>query len=105
MQKVLVVNKKVVSLECGKRILHTKTNKMTYQGWTNYATWRIALENFEGVTSEESGLETAEACRAYVEDFLELQCDNEITLSYALAFTSDVNWYEILTHINSERRQ
>lgn len=74
-------------------------NKETYNGWTNYATWRVNLEHFDGVTSEESGLDTTEACQSYVEDFLELSCDNDTTLSYALAFTHKVNWYEILEHI------
>ena len=76
-----------------------------YNGYTNYATWRIALEHFNEVTSQESGLDTAEACQAYVEDYLELQCDNDTTLSYALAFTQEVNWYAILTDINSESRK
>ena len=30
-----------------------------------------------------------------VEEYLEINCDNEMTLSYALAFTHNVNWYEI----------
>ena len=65
--------------------------KTTYNGWTNYSTWRIMLENFDG---EERQLD-AEECKEIVEEYLELQCDNEMTLSYALAFLNDVNWYEI----------
>jgi len=65
--------------------------KTTYNGWTNYSTWRIMLENFDG---EERQLD-AEECKEMVEEYLELQCDNEMTLSYALAFLNDVNWYEI----------
>ncbi len=65
--------------------------KTTYNGWTNYSTWRIMLENFDG---EERQLD-AEECKEMVEEYLELQCDNEMTLSYALAFINDVNWYEI----------
>ena len=72
---------------------------MKYNGYTNYATWRITLEHFNGVTAEESGLDTAEDCQAYVEEYLELNCDNDVTLSYALAFTSDVNWHEIMMKI------
>jgi len=62
-----------------------------YNGWTNYATWRIHLENFDGEHRKLS----ANECREMVEEYLELHCDNELTLSYALAFVSDVNWYEI----------
>lgn len=68
-----------------------KTTKTTYNGWTNYSTWRVMLENFDG---EERRLD-AQECKEMVEEYLELQCDNEMTLSYALAFLNDVNWYEI----------
>ena len=67
------------------------TTKTTYNGWTNYSTWRVMLENFDG---EERRLD-AQECKEMVEEYLELQCDNEMTLSYALAFLNDVNWYEI----------
>lgn len=67
-----------------------------HNGWTNYATWRIAFEHFIGVSKEESGLYTAEACEEHVASYLELMNDNELTLSYALAFLDQVNWYEIL---------
>ena len=67
------------------------TTKETYNGWTNYSTWRIMLEHFDG---EERQLE-AQECKEMVEEYLEINCDNEMTLSYALAFTHNVNWYEI----------
>jgi len=67
------------------------STKQTYNGWTNYSTWRVMLENFDG---EERKLK-ADECKEMVEEYLELQCDNELTLSYALAFLNDVNWYEI----------
>ena len=35
---------------------------------------------------------------------LEHDNDNTTTLSYALAFISDVNWYEIAQHINEEKK-
>lgn len=72
------------------------TTENTYNGWTNYSTWRIALENFDGVSKKESGLDTVEACRDYVESYMGLMNDNDLTLSYALAFLDQVNWYEIL---------
>ena len=62
-----------------------------YNGWTNYATWRIALEFFDG---DDSSM-TAEQAKEHVEEFLEVDCDNQLTLSYALAFINDVNWFEI----------
>ena len=62
----------------------------TYNGWANYATWRIYLEWFDGDSSGD-----ADYLREYVEEALECSCDNETTLSYAMAFLSDVNWNEI----------
>ena len=62
-----------------------------YNGWSNYATWRINLEWFDG----DSVNGDADYIREYVEESLESNCDNETTLSYALAFLSDVNWNEI----------
>ena len=75
--------------------METKTG---YNGWTNYATWRIMLENFEGEERELS----ADECKEMIEEYLELQCDNEMTLSYALAFINDVNWYEISNALKNE---
>lgn len=72
--------------------------KTTYNGWTNYATWRIMLENFDG---EERKL-SADECKEMIEEYLEINCDNELTLSYALAFINDVNWYEISNALNDE---
>ena len=43
----------------------------SYNGWTNYATWRVHME------MEGKGL----------------------VLDYALAFLSDVNWQEIAKHL------
>jgi len=72
----------------------------TYNGWTNYATWRINLEYsfcdgvYEGYDKDD--------LRPHVEEHLECSCENQTTLSYALAFVSDVNWNEIAQHIEKE---
>lgn len=70
----------------------------TYNGWTNYATWRVNLEIFDG--SEWAGY-TADSMRDYVEDVI---CDSAegIARDYALAFVSDVNWHEIAAHYADE---
>lgn len=72
--------------------------EIKYNGWTNYATWRINLEWFYG--AEPMG--DADYLSEYVKECLEQNCDNETTLSYAMAFLSDVNWYEIAENLNSE---
>tara|TARA_R100000656_G_scaffold57956_1_gene45277 strand:+ start:183 stop:428 length:246 start_codon:yes stop_codon:yes gene_type:complete len=74
-----------------------------YNGWTNYATWRVNLEMFDGDYEILEGY-NADKLKELVEEMLEHDNDNTITLSYALAFISDVNWYEIAQHINEEKK-
>ena len=76
-----------------------------YNGWTNYATWRVNLEIFDGwdvndLDSLTMGDNTNlhNQLKDYVE---ELICENGVNkaVDYALAFLSDVNWYEIAGHM------
>ena len=78
----------------------------TYNGWTNYSTWRVNLEMFDGMHSDIDGEKvTSESCRAYAEDaVLEFGNIDSTSLagSYALAFLDKVNWHEIADHLNEE---
>jgi len=90
----------------------------TYNGWTNYATWRINLEIFDGLNPiEDWGLEIdergaddeyakeqlAEALENYAEEVIfEGSEKRNIADSYAEAFLSEVNWYEIARHMLEE---
>jgi hypothetical protein len=89
----------------------------TYNGWTNYATWRIALEIFDGLNPiEDWGLEIdergaddeyakeqlAEALENYAEELVSQTAPEGLALGYALAFMSNVNWYEIASHMLEE---
>jgi hypothetical protein len=69
-----------------------------YNGWTNYATWRVNLEMFDG--SEDYW--TAESARELVEMIIEESTPEGIARDYALAFISDVNWHEIAEHYMPE---
>jgi hypothetical protein len=84
------------------------TSNTEYNGWTNYATWRINLEIFDGQDAKDLGIhkmngyEAAGYLKSYVEGILQQDCwtiDGDhgkgIALDYAMAFISDVNWYEI----------
>ncbi|MCS5590717.1 MAG: hypothetical protein NZ824_12205 [Candidatus Thioglobus sp.] len=72
-----------------------------YNGWTNYETWRVCLEF--GFTDTPRDFEDydAEGLRDYVEEFLESEQQNEHTLSlgYAYSFVQEVNFYEIVEHV------
>jgi hypothetical protein len=63
-----------------------------YNGWTNYATWRINLEFFDDGATEY--YQTSDEMKSYVTDYLEEQASG-VALSYALAFIDNVNWHEI----------
>ena len=69
-------------------------NNETYNGWTNYATWRINLEMFDGQHDECNDMSETYA-REFVEEIIESTTAEGVARDYALAFISDVNWYEI----------
>jgi hypothetical protein len=77
---------------------------MTYNGWTNYETWRVNLEMFDGMeprTGIEAymlGLELKE----FAEDAIDQSAPPGFARDYALAFLSDVNWREIAAHYIEE---
>lgn len=80
----------------------------TYNGWTNYATWRVNLEIFDGFNPiEDWGLERetlteselAELLEEHAEELVSATAPEGLALSYALSFMADVNWYEIASHM------
>jgi hypothetical protein len=72
-------------------------SKSTYNGWTNYATWRVNLEIFDGLDQ----VWDADEARQYVEDYIHASSSG-LARDYALAFISDVNWHEIAAHYQEE---
>lgn len=58
-----------------------------YNGWTNYATWRVNLEMFDGY----EGTLSADTAREIVEEYIEGSSVEGLARDYALAFISDVN--------------
>jgi len=93
--------------------------KETYNGWSNYATWRVNLEMIDGWADyhmSEPEHETFESVRELAEhlkDYAEEQIANYVDDSskpnlaedYALAFLNEVNWYEIAQHIAEDYPQ
>ena len=78
----------------------------TYNGWTNYATWRVNLEIFDGMSLEDlntSNLEAyslGEELKDYAEEILSIDTDtSSLVYSYAMSFLSDVNWTEIASSL------
>ena len=80
----------------------------TYNGWTNYATWRINLEIFDGFNPiEDWGLERetlteselAALLREDAEELVNESAPEGLALNYAMSFLSEVNWHEIASHM------
>lgn len=73
----------------------------TYNGWTNYATWRVNLEMFDGVAWLEqfddgiSVYDAAQLLKESAHEHIEATSAEGLARDYALAFLSDVNWHEI----------
>lgn len=76
----------------------------TYNGWTNYATWRVNLEVFnagdgQAFNLSQEAYDLGHDLKAYAEDLIDISSEPGIARDYALAFLSDVNWYEIAKHM------
>lgn len=91
-----------------------------YNGWTNYATWRVQLEivsdyvdneysdDFENVSTM-TVEEWKENIEGYVDEvvFHDGTFNNEMSLaeSYASAFLQDVDWYELAQHAKESAKE
>ena len=79
----------------------------TYNGWTNYATWRVNLEIFDGFTPYDvmgndfpAAYDLAQGLKDWAEEIIYNDTpDGGLARDYALAFLSDVNWHEIAKHM------
>ena len=86
-----------------------------YNGWTNYATWRVNLEIFDGIDLAETfairwwndgdqnlaaiTYDLSKDLEAYAEDLIFIDTPEGLSRDYALAFLAEVNWYEIADHM------
>jgi hypothetical protein len=80
-----------------------------YNGWTNYETWRVNLEIFDGFdpfdnfSDDQANMMDwlADALKEYAETLIYEAGggDGNIAVDYALAFLQAVNWREIAQHM------
>lgn len=80
-----------------------------YNGWTNYATWRVNLEMFDGqpldgISADSDLHDVANDIRDLAHEYIHEQ-GSELALDYALAFLADVNWREIAEHMIEDYRE
>lgn len=76
-----------------------------YNGWTNYATWRVNLEyfdNYDVATLSNDVYEASQCLQNDLESYIDEITPDGLAKDYALAFINDVNWYEIAEHLIDE---
>jgi len=82
-------------------------NDNKYNGWTNYATWRVNLEILGDMDWYETEHVDTDYLKQLVEDIVFNDEDERkqdlLKDSYANAFLSEVNYHEILEHILNEK--
>jgi hypothetical protein len=83
-------------------------SKAKYNGWANYATWRVNLEMFDGMSPHDvtgralpTVQELREALQEWAEQTIEANSQEGLARDYALAFLSDVDWWEIANNMLS----
>lgn len=83
-------------------------DKQEYNGWRNYATWRVNLEIIDGLEIDDTFESITDLC-IYLRDYVsgavngfEME-SNDLKTQYAHAFTSDVDYAEIARHIIAEK--
>ena len=81
-----------------------------HNGWTNYATWRVNLEVFDDDSCCEffdltkDAYDLGQDLKSHVEDHIE-ETSEGLAQAYALAFLSEVNWYEIATSMKKAHQE
>lgn len=78
-----------------------------YNGWTNYATWRVRLEMFDGDFASDNDLDAydlGQSLRDTAEEMISEQSEG-LAQDYALAFLAEVNWREIAEHMIEDYRE
>jgi len=79
----------------------------TYNGWTNYATWRVRLEHCDYDGASDNDLDAYDLGQNLKESVSELMYQEATgsALDYALAFLAEVNWYEIAERMIEDYRE
>ena len=73
-----------------------------YNGWTNYPTWRVNLEIFDGGNWDRY---SADDLKEFVVDQIFAETRIGIARDYAVAFVGEVNWREIAGHLKEEEEE
>ena len=77
-----------------------------YNGWTNYATWRVRLEMFDYDGASDNDLDAYDLGDSLRESALDYiaQESTGMARDYAEAFLDEVNWYQIAERMIEDYR-
>jgi hypothetical protein len=84
---------------------------MSYNGWSNYATWRVNLELFDGQSARDLGIsnldqyEAGKVLKDWAEEIIYSTTSEGVARVYALAFLADVDWHDIAGHYLDEAEE
>lgn len=78
-----------------------------YNGYTNYATWRVNLEIVEQMDIEFAVEDDLRFDAGMVEEWVEYAVFGDVNpsglmASYARSFLSEVNYYELASYLNEQ---
>ena len=83
-------------------------NDKKYNGWRNYATWRVRLELFDEPCEVLENF-TAQDCKDWAENYIADWAETfpngsgyNLMIGWALAFMDDVDWQEIADSLACE---
>ena len=92
-----------------------------YNGWTNFETWKVNLEFFDGLSirnlfdghsildlgndKDERIYNLSQSLKNLVEEHIEEESSQNFTQSLALAFIQNVNFREIASHMIEEEME
>ena len=81
----------------------------TYNGWPNYATWRVNIEVFDGLDVREyfggevpEAYDAAQWAREHAQEIVYNSLDDTgggVAEGWALAFLQEVEWHAIARHL------
>lgn len=83
-------------------------NDTKYNGWTNYATWRVNLEMFDAINPHyqfggaawNDEYDLGLLLKDYAEDYIiDTSAEGSLAQEWAIAFIANVNWTEIASHL------
>jgi len=74
-----------------------------YNGWANYATWKVMVEFFDGFDIvDHGGYIDGNECKDMVLDYIGSESGGNLVADWARCFLDDVDWEEIAQSMSED---